>query len=116
MNWNPDSFREYFSELSKQLKHQAFWKIVLFGVLLLERQWPVYEKLSVGRTWGVAKEVRQVLDRLWKGVSSGMRLDDKYLLMLEGKNSVAIYLGRKISSINEKVLKDIAREKRDWVL
>lgn len=27
------------------------------------------------------------------------------------KNSVAIYLGRKISSINEKVLKDIAREK-----
>ena len=27
------------------------------------------------------------------------------------KNSIAIYLGRKISSINEKILKDIAREK-----
>lgn len=27
------------------------------------------------------------------------------------KNSVAIYLGSKISSINEKILKDIAREK-----
>ena len=37
----------------------------------------------MGRTWGAAKEVRQVLERLWKGVPTGMRLDDKYLLMLE---------------------------------
>jgi len=83
MNWNPVSFETHCSKLSKQLNRQAFWKTALFGVLLLERQWPVYEKLSVGRTWGAAKEVRQVMDRLWKGVPTGIRLDDKYLLMLE---------------------------------
>ena len=88
MSWNPDLFREHFIELSRQMKRQAFWKTALFGVLLLERQWPVYERLSVGRAWGASKEVRRVLDRLWKGVPSGMRLDDKYLLMLE-ENPVA---------------------------
>lgn len=76
-------FQEHFLEITQQLKQQAFWKTALFGVLLLERQWPVYERLSVGRAWGAAKEVRQVLERLWKGVPIGMRLDDKYLLMLE---------------------------------
>ncbi len=83
MDWNPTPFREHFTELSRQLNRQAFWKTALFGVLLLERQWPVYERLSVGRSWGATKEVRKVLDRLWKGVPTGMRLDDKYLLMLE---------------------------------
>ena len=83
MDWNNVPFREHFAEITRQLNRQAFWKTALFGVLLLERQWPVYERLSMGRTWGAAKEVRQVLDRLWKGVPTGMRLDDKYLLMLE---------------------------------
>lgn len=49
----------------------------------MERQRPVYEKLSANRPWGANKEVRQVLDRLWKGVPTGLRLDDKYMLMLE---------------------------------
>lgn len=83
MDWNLDPFEEHFLEITQQLKRQAFWKTALFGVLLLERQWPVYERLSIGRSWGVAKEVRQVLDRLWKGVPTGIRLDDKYLLILE---------------------------------
>lgn len=83
MDWNPAPFQEHFSEISHQLNRQAFWKTALFGVLLLERQWPVYERLSVGRILGAAKEVRKVLDRLWKGVPTGIRLDDKYLLMLE---------------------------------
>ena len=83
MAWNDVPFREHFAEITQQLNRQAFWKTALFGVLLLERQWPVYERLSTGRIWGAAKEVRQVLDRLWKGVPTGMRLDDKYLLMLE---------------------------------
>lgn len=87
MNWNLSPFRGHCLELSKELGRQAFWKTALFGVLLLERQWPVYEKLSLNRPWGASKEVRQVLDRLWKGVPTGTRLDDKYLLMLE-ENSV----------------------------
>lgn len=83
MDWDPTPFQEHFLSLSSQLNRQAFWKTALFGVLLLERQWPIYQKLAGGRTWGAAKEVRQVLDRLWKGVPTGMRLDDKYLLLLE---------------------------------
>lgn len=83
MDWNPGPFPAHCQELSKALGRQAFWKTALFGVLLLERQWPVYERLSVGRPWGAAKEIRQVLDRLWMGVPTGARLDDKFLLALE---------------------------------
>lgn len=90
MDWNPSLFRGRCLELSKELGRQAFWKTALFGVLLLERQWPVYEKLSLNRPWSASKEVRQVLDRLWKGVPTGTQLDDKYLLMLE-ENSVESY-------------------------
>ncbi len=83
MDWSPVLFQAHCQEMSEALGLQAFWKTALFGVLLLERQWPVYQRLSAGRPWGAAKEVRQVLDRLWKGVPTGVRLDDKFLLALE---------------------------------
>jgi len=83
MDWSPAPFQAHCQELSKALSRQAFWKTALFGVLLLERQRPVYERLAMGRPWGAVKEVRQVLDRLWKGVLTGVRLDDKFLLALE---------------------------------
>ncbi len=58
MDWSPALFQAHCQELSKALGRQAFWKTALFGVLLLERQWPVYQRLSAGRSWGAAKEVR----------------------------------------------------------
>lgn len=76
-------FAAHLDGLVKELKKQAFWKTALFGVVLLERQWPVYERLSVGRTWGAAKEVRKVLDRLWKGVPTGARIGDNFWMLLE---------------------------------
>lgn len=76
-------FAAHLDGLEKELKKQAFWKTALFGVVLLERQWPVYERLALGREWGAAKEVRKVLDRLWKGIPTGMRIGDNFWMLLE---------------------------------
>ena len=83
MIYQREPFAAHLNNLVKELKKQAFWKIALFGVVLLERQWPVYERLSVGREWGAAKEVRKVLDRLWKGVPTGVRIGDNFWMLLE---------------------------------
>ena len=76
-------FAAHLDGLGKELKKQAFWKTALFGTVLLERQWPVYERLAAGREWGAAKEVRKVLDRLWKGVPTGVRIGDNFWMLLE---------------------------------
>lgn len=76
-------FAAHLDGLGKELKKQAFWKTALFGTVLLERQWPVYERLAVGREWGAAKEVRKVLDRLWKGIPTGVRIGDNFWMLLE---------------------------------
>ncbi len=76
-------FAAHLERLEKELKKQAFWKTALFGTVLLERQWPVYERLAVGREWGAAREVRKVLDRLWKGVPTGVRIGDNFWQLLE---------------------------------
>ena len=36
-----EPFAAHLDTLVKELKKQAFWKTALFGVVLLERQWPV---------------------------------------------------------------------------
>lgn len=81
--WNPAPFQTHLTGLAKDLSRQAFWKTALFGTVLLERQWPVYARASIGRAWGAAREVRNVLDRFWQAVPTGVRIHDKYLLSLE---------------------------------
>lgn len=76
-------FAAHLDRLEKELKKQAFWKTALFGTVLLERQWPVYERLALGREWGAAREVRKVLDRLWKGIPTGVRIGDSFWMLLE---------------------------------
>lgn len=82
-SWSAAPFQAHLEGLTKALKRQAFWKTALFGTILLERQWPVYQRLSVGRTWGAPKELRSVLDRFWQAIPTGVRINDKYLLLLE---------------------------------
>lgn len=81
--WNPPAIQAHCKALETDLSHQAFWKTALFGTILLERQWPIYARASVGRAWGAAREVRKVLDRFWQAIPTGVRIHDKYLLSLE---------------------------------
>ena len=81
--WNPPAIQAHCKTLETDLSRQAFWKTALFGTILLERQWPIYARASVGRAWGAAKEVRKVLDRFWQAIPTGVRIHDKYLLSLE---------------------------------
>lgn len=81
--WDSRAYEGHLAQLRAAMKGQAFWKTAVFGTALLERQWPVYERLAVGRTWGAPKEVRKVLDRLWKAIPTGLRIQESYLQLLE---------------------------------
>lgn len=83
MVYDRTPFTAHLDGLVKELKKQAFWKTALFGTVLLERQWPVYERLAAGREWGAAREVRKVLDRFWKGIPTGVRIGDSFWVLLE---------------------------------
>ncbi len=71
------------------MKGQPFWKIALFGVMCVERQWPVYERLCVGREWGNAKGVRKVMERVWQAIPTGYAIGDSYMGIIEDSVFVA---------------------------
>lgn len=79
----------HLEQVEKIMKGQPFWKIALYGVMCIRRQWPVYERLCVGREWGNAKQVAKVIERFWKAIPTGYAIGDSYLGILEDSAVVA---------------------------
>lgn len=75
--------KAHLLHLKQLMKKQPFWKSALFSVLCIERQWPVYERLSVGREWGNAKDLRKVVDRFWKAIPTGYGIGGSYLAIVQ---------------------------------
>ncbi|MDE7428366.1 MAG: YjaG family protein, partial [Lachnospiraceae bacterium] len=73
-NWDA-----HLMQIEVLMKGQPFWKIALFGVMCAERQWPVYERLCVGREWGNAKGMRKVMERIWQAIPTGYAIGDSYM-------------------------------------
>lgn len=83
-NWDA-----HLMQVEELMKGQPFWKIALFGVMCAERQWPVYERLCVGREWGNAKGMRKVMERLWQAIPTGYAIGDSYMGIIEDSVVVA---------------------------
>ena len=78
----------HLAEIGRTMRGQPFWKAALFGLQCLRRQWPVYERLCVGREWGNAKAVSRVLERFWRAIPTGYAIGPSYLAAIEDSTVV----------------------------
>lgn len=86
---SPTDWQPHFAQVTQMLKGQPFWKTALLSLLCLQRQWPVYERLSVGREWGNPKAIAKVLERFWKALPTGYAIGDSFWAILDD-NAVVV--------------------------
>lgn len=83
-DWSP-----HLAQIEKMMKGKPFWKVALFCLMCVERQWPVYERLSVGREWGNAAALSKVIDRFFKAIATGYAIGDSFYGMIDDSIVVA---------------------------
>lgn len=86
---SPTDWQPHFAQIKQILKGQPFWKTALLSLMCLQRQWPVYERLSVGREWGNPKAIAKVLERFWKALPTGYAIGDSFWAILD-ENTVVV--------------------------
>lgn len=125
-----DNWNDHLAQIEKIMKGQPFWKIALFGVMCIRRQWPVYERLCVGREWGNAKQISKVIERFWKAIPTGYAIGDSYMGIIEDSAVVGtedwdalaegfivnmIVLFELFESKDKKAARSIAERNRDFL-